>query len=146
MKIKCINGFFIFEPQTLTQLSDFIYLTGFNIVRFKDYYTFKILSELPNFSIKDLSFSNLTAKTTSEGEPWDLLDRNGFVYDFTLNQLRLFDSVTQVVDLRQAQSYFLSNGLIQPGALTIGGSKIKSYECFFSRTVNSFKYSEVVFV
>lgn len=146
MKIKCIDGYFIFEPQKLTQLSDFIYLTGFDLVRHKDFYTFRYLSELESFCVKGINFGNLTAKITYEGEPWDILNKNGFVYDFNLNALRDINGVTTVIGLRKAENYFISNGLIQPGSINGRGLKIKGYECYFSRAFNTFKYSEVTFV
>lgn len=146
MKISCQKGYFYFEPQSLTQLNDFVYLTGFSLVKVGTSYTFAFLQDCESFSIKNHVYKNLTAKITYSGEIWDIFDKNGFVYDFELNILRDISLVTEVVDLKRGVNYFFANGLIKPGSLTFQGDKIKSYECYFSRINNQFKYSEVEFV
>lgn len=146
MRVKCLHGYFIFEETALGQVSDFISYSGLPIEPKDNYYTFQKLLNFPQYSIKGKDLLGFTALKTFEGKPWEILEANELVYDFTLDQIRLISSVTQNVLIRKSGNRFVSNGLILPGSLTAEGERVRDYAAWFSRDRLSFLYSEVGYV
>jgi len=146
--IDCIDGYFIFRPRRLSDLSDFMRLTGFKLERLGDYFTFSDLIEIKNYSLfgKIIKDSGIAIKTF-EGHPWEVFGENKIVYDFSRGIVVPIVAVTQKVTLKPAGNYFLSNGLIVPGSIN-GIRKIKTYRCFFDSKgpLSQWKYSEVDYV
>lgn len=146
MRVKCLHGYFIFDETSVGQISDFISWSGLPLQPKENYYTFEKLLDFPTYSIKGKDLLGTPALKTFEGKPWEILEANELVYDFTLDQIRLISSVTQNVVIRQAGNRFVSNGLILPGSLTVEGLRVKEYAAWFSRDRLSFLYSEVGYV
>lgn len=146
MKIDCINGFFIFTELKVGQISDFMKYSGLDLVKLNGFYTFSDLEEIPGFTIAGTPFLNLVSTKTYQGEPWELFDQNGVVYNFLTGLLVPIVSVTQLIKLSVAGNKFITSGLILPGSLTPEGKRIKSYSGYFSRDTLNFNYSEVDYV
>lgn len=146
MRVKCIHGFFIFQETKVGQVSDFMSLTGLSLVPWRDAYTFEDLEEVPDFSLSGKTFLGLSATKNFEGEPWDLFEANGFVYDFGSGSLKQISAITQVTSIQLAGNRYISPGLILPGSLTAEGKRVKDYSAWFSRDTLRWLYSEVTYV
>jgi len=143
MKIECNNGFFIFTELKVGQVSDFMRYSGLELVKWRNAYTLSGLEEIKEYSIAGTPLLNLVANTTYQGEPWEIFDQNGIVFNFLTGLAVPFLSITQSIKLSIAGNKYISNGLILPGSLTPEGKRIKSYSGYFSRDTLNFNYSEV---
>lgn len=146
MKLKCIHGFFIFGETKVGQVSDFMSLTGLSLVPWRDAYTFQHISSAPNFSLFGKTILDIPAISTFEGEPWEVFESNGLVYNFVLDLVVPIQSVTQDVVIRPAGNRYISNGLILPGSLTDEGQRVRDYSAWFSRDTLRWLYSEISYV
>lgn len=145
MRIKCLHGFFIFEEQACGQLSRFISMTGLAIVPYGKQYTFETLSNAKKYSIAGNEYLGAIATKTFEGEPWEVMRENKFVYDFNKDQLIDIETVSQNFTMKQSNNYLISNGLILPGSLMEGGQRVKEYSAWYLFDSAKFRYSEVLF-
>ena len=146
MKIKCLHGFFIFEEEEHGEVSKFSGLFGLSMAPWRSAFTFEALELAPDYSLQGKPLLGLPAIVTHEGEPWEVLEANGFVFNFNMGLVVPIASVLQAVEIGQAGSYLISEGLILPGSLTADGDKVKSYSGWFDRETMRFTYSEVTFV
>lgn len=146
MKIKCLHGYFIFEEQRAGEVSDFISITGLEIEQKDQHFVFYDLVDAPDFSIQGKDYLDLPATTNYEGEPWEIFEANGFVYDYDKGLIVAIASVTNLVTLYAAGNFYVAEGLIKPGSLNQAGQKVKSYTAWFSTDTMKFKYSEVSYV
>jgi len=146
LKIDCLHGFFIFREVEVGQISDFMSFTGFSLVKWRDAYTFEGIEEAPGFSIIGKTVLDAPATATFEGEPWEVFEENGLVYDFGKGLVLPIASIVQSVKINQAGNRFISNGLILPGSLTDSGKRVKDYSAWFSRDTLRFLYSAVEYV
>jgi hypothetical protein len=150
MKIRCLHGYFIFEETRPAQVSDFMRFTGLELVPKGRYFTFADLEDAPEFSIKtmpiEIGLTPLPALETFSGEPWEVFEANGYVYNFQLGLLQPIQSVTQLISLQDGGNRFVSSGIILPGSITADGNRVKDYAAHFSRETKRFLYSEVSFV
>lgn len=146
MKVNCRHGFFIFEESSPGQVSNFMNLYGLDLTAWgPSNFTFSDLAAAPDYSLVTKELIDRPAIVTFSGEPWQVFEANGFVYDFNLGNMVPISSVVNQVRLQEAGNYYVSNGLILPGSLTVDGDRIKSYAGFES-TPNRWLYSEVTFV
>lgn len=147
MKIRCLHGFYSFEETNPAQISDFMRFTGLKIVPHGTIFTFDDLTSAPEYSIKgkalQIGKTPLPAIADFAGEPWEVLEANEMVYDFTLGILRPITSITQIVDIDDGGNRFLANGIILAGSLTAEGNRVKDYAAHFSRSTQRFLYTEV---
>lgn len=146
LKIRCVHGFFFFEEQKSGQLYDFQKIFGFTLSAFENGLTFSALKDAPRHSIEGSTFMNATATATFEGNPWDVMRENGLVFNFASGLIVPLASVSDRVIINNAERYFLSSGLIQPGAVTDDGKRVTDYSAFFYFDSNKFRYSEVTLV
>lgn len=147
MKIKCLHGYFKFEETRIGQVSDFMGRFGFDLVSVGDFYTFEDLEDAPNYSIAGSPLlMGIPAIKTFEGQPWEVFEENGMVYNFALGLFVPIVAVLQSAEIVQAGNKFLSSGLLLPGSVTEDGDVVKDYSAWFSRDTLRFTYSEVVFV
>lgn len=146
MKARCLHGYFLFEETKPGQISDFASRFGLSIVPRGTYFTFEALAEAPRYSIQGAPLLNLTATKTYEGEPWEVFEANGFVFDFDSNLLKPLLSVTQLVQIKTVGNKFISSGLILPGSLTDEGQRVKDYAAHYSKETLRWLYSEVSYV
>lgn len=150
MKLRCLHGYFIIEETRPAQVSDFMRYTGLEIVPKGPYFTFKALEDAPEFTIqgKPVSIGSLPlpATKTFSGEPWEVFEANGWVYNFQLNLLQPIASVTQIISLSDGGNRYVSPGIILPGSLTVEGKRVRDYAAHFSRDTKRFLYTEVSYV
>jgi hypothetical protein len=143
LKIRCLHGFFIFEESTAGEISRFMSLFNLNIQAEKNYFTFESLLDAPTYSIAGGTYLGADAIKTFEGSPWEVMRENNLVYDFTKDEVVPLTTITQRVQIQRAANYFLSSGLILPGSLNDGGSRVKDYAAWYLFDSAKFKYSEV---
>lgn len=146
MKVECLHGFFIFKETRVGQISDFMSLTGLSLVKWRDAYTFEAIAEAPGFSIVTKPILGIPATATFEGEPWEVFEENGIVYDFGKGIVSPIATITQSVKIKLAGNRFVSSGLILPGSLTVDGKRVKDYSAWFSRDTLRWLYSAVEYV
>jgi hypothetical protein len=146
MKIKCLHGYFIFEEDSLGDVSKFMSLfTDLEIVAQDDYFVFSDLYDFPKYSLVGKDLLGQTATATIEGKPWEILEANGLVYNFNTGLLRPIATVTKQIVIFQTSNYYLTQGLIMPGSRLRNGTLIASYFCNYSFNTGRFRYSEVSF-
>lgn len=146
MRINCLHGYFIFQEVRLGQISDFISRYELDLVSKNSYYTFADLEDAPLYSLKGKDLLGNVAKFNFEGEPWQVFEKNGLVYDFDKGLVVPITSVVQTTTIEQAGNRFISPGLILPGSTTVGGKRVRDYSAWYSRDTLQFKYSEVGYV
>lgn len=150
MKIKCLHGYFIFEETKVAQISDFMRYTDLEIIPVQNHFTFADLELAPEFSIKgkpiEIGTAPLPAKVDFAGEPWEVMEANGMVYNFVTQLLQPIQSVTNIVSIDDGGNRFISPGLILPGSLTAEGKRVKDYAAWFSRDTQRFLYTAVAYV
>lgn len=146
MKVRCLHGFFIFEEIKAGEVSDFIGYSGLKVSPSGPFFTFDLLKDAPRYSIAGAPYLGVPAVETFEGEPWEVFEANGFIYDFTLGLLKPIESITTIAPLKNVGRRFISNGLILPGSLTDEGNRVKDYAAHYSQDTLRWLYSEVSFV
>lgn len=99
MIVKCTHGFYFFKPESAADYTQFSANTGFDLVPFRDGYTFPLLASLGSLSIAGQAYGNLVANVNFCADPWAVLRANQFVYDLEKGQLVELDSVTDEIAL-----------------------------------------------
>lgn len=146
MTIKCLHGYFKIFETTEGQVSDFMSLYNLSIVPKDDFFTFSALQDAPEHSIKGKTILGVTATKTFEGKPWEVFKENNIVYDFNDGTVKLKNSVTQQIEIKKSSNFWISNGLILPGSLTLDGLRVQDYTVYTYKGNNRWYYSEVNFV
>lgn len=146
MRVKCLHGYFIFHETKVGQVSDWMSLTGMRLVPKSDYFTFDDLQDAPSYSINGGPLLSTTAIKTFEGQPWEVFEANGMVYDFTTGEVRPIASTQVRTVVKNAGNRFVSPGLLLPGSLSTTGKRIKDFSGWFSRDRLRWLYSEVSYV
>lgn len=145
MKIKCINGYFIFEETYAGDIAKFISLfRGLEIVPDKNIFTFSKLAGAPFYSIKGNQYLGATAKKTFEGNPWDVMRENELVYNFNTGLVVDMNTISQAVSIVQVGSYYTSSGLILPSSRMESGDRVTDYTARYSFETSRFLYTGVV--
>lgn len=145
MRLKCLDGFFIIDELEPGSVSRFQTLFGLEIVPFREKFTFKQLENAPDYAIKAQPYLGATATKTFSGEPWDIFKANSLVFDFTDGLVKNKNLIFSLFKIEQVGRYWISSGLILPGALTSDGRKVISYSCHFYFDSMRFRYSEVTY-
>jgi hypothetical protein len=128
MRVLCRHGHFSFYPRQSGDINRFAQSFGVTLKREEDYYTFERLQGAPKYSLLGKLYINLPALTTFEGNPWDVMRENNFVYNVQLGLIVPKLSVLGLVELTQSGYFFMANvPLLQPGVRTILGRQIMSY-------------------
>lgn len=120
--------------------------TGLRLVPWRDGYTFEFLEAAQDYSIKGKPFLGFTSTKTFAGEPWEVFEANGCVYDFSAGLLKPITSITTITKIKLVGDRWSSPGFILPGSVTDDGERVKDYAAFFSRDSLRFTYSEVSYV
>jgi hypothetical protein len=115
----------------------------FNPENFKLNFTFDFLKTAKRYSILGADYLGLPAVDTYAGEPWEVMRANSFVYNINTDEVVAISSITQRVEVARSENYFVSSGLILPGALTDDGSRVKDYSAWYLFDRQIFRYSEV---
>ncbi len=143
MRIRCQHGYFSFYEYRAGDISRFMSLYGFDLVPVEDYFTFAALEDAPHFSVAGAAYLGLTATATYEGKPWEIMQENDLIYNFSLGEVVNILSVTQLVQISISGHYFIANGLIMPGSITADGTRVKDYSAWFNFDTLKFRYSEI---
>jgi len=111
-----------------------------------DYYTFLLLKDAPNYSLLGKSYLGMTAVKTYADQPWNVMEQNQMVYDFTLKMMQNINTIFTPVKILRAKAYYYTKGLILPGSIDItSNQKITGYQCDFEFDSGEFSYSEVYY-
>lgn len=145
MRIDCLHGYFKFNEVRQGQISAFMSVYDLVLVKDRDFYTFETLKDAPLYAIKDKTYLGATVTQTYEGNPWEILEQNGLVFDFTSDSVVPKASITTRVIITQLDSSYLSEGLILPGSVTDDGKRVINYSAWFFPDTKRFKYSEITF-
>lgn len=145
MRITCLHGYFIIREDALGEVAKFNSYYGLDLVAKDDYYTFELLAGAPEYSQAALAFLDYPALTTYAGKPWEIMERNGLVYDFTLRSLRPVLSVTLLASITRTHSDWISRGLILPGSLLKDLSRIVGYQGGVDLSTFNYYYSEITY-
>ena len=147
MRVRCLHGYFIFDETSVSQISDFMSLTGLKLIPKDNYFTFEALADAPLYTLQGKDFLGFKANITYEGTPWDVFKANEVIYDFTDQKIKSINQVSLRAPLIDAGSRYQSNGLILPGSTTDGG-KVRDYLAWYSRNrgLGNWLYSEVTYV
>lgn len=133
MRVLCRHGYFCFYPKDETEVSRFGALFTQNLVRKDDFYTFPLLKLAPDYCLKGKPFLGVTASLTFEGNPWEIMRENGFVYDFVAQAVKLKSAVTQSVSIEFVDDYWTAESpLVMPGGIDDVGQKVLSYDAELS--------------
>lgn len=144
MRVLCRNGFYSFYPRNETDVSRFCSFYKVELVREMDYYTFKNLKGLETYSLKGLLYSNTIALETFEGMPWEILEINNLVYSIALGLLVPKDTITILADVKASNFYYLAgSGLLQSGAVTSSGKKLKSFDAEYYFDIHKLRIREI---
>jgi hypothetical protein len=142
MIIKCNHGYYKFYEETPEEIAKFNTFYGQDLTAKDDYYTFAALKDLEKYSIKGALYGALTALESFEGEIWEVMRKNGFVYDF-LNKVLSFKSITGgYFKARQLYGFNVHTGLLLPGSFSDDNIKITGYHCKVSLSNLIFNYTE----
>ena len=147
MRILCRHGHFSFYPRDAEDISRFCDLFDEELVRVDDFYTFSYLEDVPNYSLLGKTFLGLPATATFEGQPWDVMKENGYVYSLALKLVVPKVSIVNVIRLELVDNFWtLDNPIIQPASLNPVGQRIMSYDAQYFRETSQLRVSEVLLV
>lgn len=144
MRVLCRSGHYSFYPRNERDISRFCSFYKVELEKENDYYTFKFLKGIKDYSIRGGLYSNAPAIKTVEGKPWEVMDANGLVYSIFLKRIVNKATITIVSNLKLANFYYISDsGLLQSGALTSQGKKIKSFDAEYYFDIHKLRIREV---
>lgn len=127
MRILCRHGHLAFYPRDAEDISRFSNLFDVELVKERDFYTFQRLQGAADYSLALKPYLTLPATRTFEGDPWDLMRENNWVYHIATDLIVIKTAVTEVIQLPAIGFCFLAESpIIQPGSITEGG-RILSY-------------------
>lgn len=143
MRVLCRSGHFAFYPRTASDIARFSNYFSVTLKRERDYYTFKGLYGAEDYSLLGKPYLNLPALATYEGEPWEIMRENDFVYSLDLGIIVPKLSILSIVDTPLVGYYYRAGGsIIQPGSRTLLGQQILSYSGEFIDEGSSLRISE----
>lgn len=133
MRVLCRHGHFAFYPRNPSDIYRYADSFDVELVRESDYFTFSDLAGAKRYSLVGSPYLNLPALETFEGEPWDVMRENGFVFNVQTGLLVPKASIVGIADITQKGYFYVCNTpLLQPGARTILGRQILSYSGEFN--------------
>ena len=146
MKIICLHGYYKIYEDEPGEIAKYNTTYGVDLTAHENYFTFSNLIDIPEHSIKGKAFSNLVATETYYGKPWEVLEANGFAYDFTTGLLSNINTLGQHFKKHQSlYGFWFTTGLILPGSFSDDGIVIKGYHCKFDFSSLLYKYTEFKF-
>lgn len=145
MKITCINGYFIFKEDRSGEIARFNSMYAQDLISVYDYYTFKMLAEFPKYSIAGKPLLGVPAIATFEGKPWDILEANKMVYDFSARKVMPILKVMDRVDPKRQYDNWSFDGLIKAGSKDPYWNIISGYNCVLNLEKFQFFYSDLFY-
>jgi|SRR5690606_31607285 len=142
MRILCIHGYFLFFPETATQLSRFKDQFDLELYPKDDYYTFEGLLDAPTYSIVGADYMGVRATQTFSGKPWEVFAKNGLVWNLASKRVAFKQSIIGRIDSPLSGYYFSSDTLIiQPGQMNALGRRLVSYDARLNEKTQSLHVS-----
>jgi hypothetical protein len=140
MRVLCRHGHYAFYPRSVSDVGRFVQFYGQELVRAGEFYTFPLLKDLPDYSLKGLIFGNTPATKTYAGKPWEVMRENGLVYSLAVKMLVPKSSVTFIVDPPRTGFYFTSETpMIQAGSRNAAGVPILSFDAEYQSDINKLR-------
>lgn len=143
MRIDCIHGYFKFYELASGQVSKFMSVYGFDLVRKDDYYTFKGLQDAPNYSLEGGLYLGARCDVSFSGPQGEVMRANNLVFDFVKNRVVSVDEIRNQVSFQKTEKYYLASGLAMPCAFTDEGLRVTDYSAWYLENKSYFRYSEV---
>jgi hypothetical protein len=143
MRVLARHGHLAFYESYAGEISKFMEFYETELVRDGAFYTFPLLKNAPKFSIQGLPYLGLPATKTFEGEPWDVLRENEFVYNIGKGILAPKSSIVNTFSLDRSDYFYSSDGpLIQPGSW-LEGQQILSFDASYVEDFVELRISEI---
>jgi len=137
MKLLVRHGHFAFFPDGASDVARFNALQGITLEREGDFYTFPALVGLKDYSIAGGLYGGLAATKTFEGNPWDIMRENNWVYSLLAGAIVPKSTIITKASVKLVTFYFVSGTtLVQPGSLSDTGEQILSYDSLFDDRAN----------
>jgi hypothetical protein len=109
MKIICKKGFYKFFPQNIGEVARFQKKYGVVLYECDDYFTFKVLSELPNYSFIGHRYSGLTVGLVNyAGKIEEVMEKNNYIYAQNLQTLILKNTFVKRMNYNINNYIFMS--------------------------------------
>lgn len=143
MRVTCRHGHYAFFPRDSSEIGAFSNLFAEELARVEDYYTFSFLKDAEKYSLEAKPYLGLPALVTFEGNPWDVMRENGFVYSVGLKLLVPKETITSTVGVSRVGYYsIVDRPLIQAGARNASGQQILSFDGEFTLSSRQLKLTE----
>lgn len=99
MLINCINGFYMFQPESINELDIWQRLNNIELVRDGEYFTFKELAEFPNYSFAGWLYGLIPFISNYTGEKSEVMARNKLTFDLSSQSITsvLLATATDIV-------------------------------------------------
>lgn len=143
MRIDCLHGYFIFTESTAGEIASFMSRFGLSLAWNGKAFTFSGLLDAPSFSLPGGKFLGYTTTEAFEGEPWQIMEANGLVYDFVKGMILPLEAILKTVKVQPSLNFFDCGGIIVPGSVTDDGKRVTEYAAHYNFSTNTFRYSMV---
>lgn len=138
MRIVCEKGFYKFFPQKIMDVTRWESKTGAELAECEDYFTFKTLANLPNYSLLGHRYSGLFLGLSNyAGKRDDVMHKNGYCFFLKTQTLILKTAIFEKADYFQS-NYIFSNGLLQAYSYDASGV-ISGFIGFFDVDIMKYK-------
>lgn len=131
MKIICDHGFYKFYPEKQEDLFLFTNYLGIELRKKDDYYTYPLLAELPNFSIRPNLYGLAPSIKTFEGSPSQIMKENNLVYNLATGTLVTVESILYSGQLKSLGRKWISERAMIQAGMIIGSGRIKTFDGVF---------------
>ena len=144
MKIICNHGYFKVYQDAIGEVARFNSRFNFDLTFKDDYFTFAGTLDVPDYSILGRPIlGNVAIKTCEDFRPWEVMRKNGLVYNHTLKTVVPIASITDVIGANQTSlAYSSSKNLYMPGSYDNDWSQITGYLCSLDFSLFTFYYTE----
>jgi hypothetical protein len=126
MIIICQKGFYKFFPQEVLDISIFKRRYGVDLVECEDYFTFKVLAELPNYSFVGHPYSGLLGTVNYAGNREEVMAENGYTFYQKTQTLVPKNSFIEYLNY-DISNYIVSQFLPQPFAFDKNKKRITGF-------------------
>jgi hypothetical protein len=139
------HGYFICREEYSGEVAEFNSRYDQDLVAKDDYYTFSLLRDAQDYSIKFLPYLGVIATKTYHGPVPEIMRQNGLTYNFFTGFVQPMATVGIVASFIRRYTVYTSRGLIIPGSLTETGEIIKGYQCRYDSSSLNFNYTELFY-
>jgi hypothetical protein len=143
--INCLHGYFIVREETRGEAALFNSTFGQDLTKKNDYYTFSFLADAENYSLIAKPWLAVPATATYQGEIWEVMEQNGFVYNYISGAVVPINSITTRYEVTKLNDGYTSRFLLLPGSVDKDWNRVASYQCFANLRTLTFNYSELTY-